>query len=193
MCELSLEDKNKRFMQQAKWTKPFREFLITRRLKNRKLKILEIGCGTGAVISEMITDYKSLEGSIVSCLSSDELKRKGFDVKQLKSEDLSWIPNKTDRLLAQMSEGFVYTLDNGQRACITPIGIFLENGTKFAQKHAMEIRRYDEKTNELLISGNEFNNMSELRIPTELLQFCETASLPGTPGVDKTPDPGIKD
>ena len=57
----------------------------------------------------------------------------------------------------------------------------------------MEIRKYDDTTKELIISGSEFNNMSEVRIPIELLQFYETASLPGTPGVEETPDPGIKD
>ena len=142
---------------------------------------------------EMISDYKSLEGSVIGGLNTDELRRKGFDAKQLKDEDLSWIPNKSNRIVVQMSEGIIYTLANGQRACISRHGVFLEDGRKIEQLHAMEIRRYDEKTNELLISGNEFNNISEVRIPVELLQFYETASLPGTPGVDKTPDPGIKD
>ena len=142
---------------------------------------------------EMITDYKDLEGGIISNLSMDELKRKGFESKPLKDEDLSWIPNEEHRQDAQRSEGFIYTLENGQKVCISRHGIFLENGTKFEQHHAMVIKQYDEKTNELIISGNEFGNISEVRIPVELLQFCETASLPGTPGVDKTPDPGLID
>lgn len=142
---------------------------------------------------EMISDYKSLEGSVINGLSLDELKRKGFDAKQLKDEDLSWIPNKLYRSIAQLSEGIVYTLANGQNACISRHGVFLEDGTKFEQQHAMEIRRYDEQTNELIISGSEFSNISEVRIPVELLQFFETASLPGTPGVDQTPDPGLID
>lgn len=142
---------------------------------------------------EKITDYKSLEGSVIGGLAPDELRRKGFDVKPLQDEDLSWIPNKSYRTIAKRSEGFIYTLSNGLKACVCRHGIFLSDGRKVEQSHAMEIRRYDEMTSELLISGSEFSNISELRLPIELLQFYETASLPGTPGVDDTPDPGIKE
>ena len=142
---------------------------------------------------EKITDYKSLEGSVIGGLNSDELKRKGFEVKNLQNEDLSWIPNKTNRTIARMSEGFIYTLQNGLKACVSKHGVFLSDGRKIEQKHAMEIRRYDEQTNELLISGSEFTNISEVRLPVELLQFFETASIPGTPGVSETPDTGIEE
>ena len=53
----------------------------------------------------------------------------------------------------------------------------------------MSIRGYDDATGELVISGSEFNNMSEIRIPGELSRYLEAASTAETPGVANTPEP----
>lgn len=129
--------------------------------------------------------------STICLLNLDEIQNKGIETHPLQNEDLSWIENKTYNIMARISEGCIITLSDGIKACISKHGIFLSNGTKISPGHAMAIRGYDESTKELIISGNEFNNATETRIPIELLRFMETASTKETAGVDKTPEPEI--
>lgn len=44
---------HKRFSQQAAWTKPLRDFLIDQAGLSGARQVLEVGCGTGALLSEM--------------------------------------------------------------------------------------------------------------------------------------------
>lgn len=44
---------HKRFLQQASWTKPLRDYLFSKVLPKAALQILEIGCGTGAILSDL--------------------------------------------------------------------------------------------------------------------------------------------
>lgn len=139
---------------------------------------------------EDVTDYSTLVGRSINFLNSDELRRKGNDVKSsLENEDLSWIKDNTHRRMVQRSEGFVTTLSDGRKACIARHGILLSDGTKIENFHAMAIKGYDAQTKELIISGSEFNNMTQVRVPVELLQFMETGAPEGFPGVDRTPLP----
>ena len=46
----AVEKKHLRYLAQSEWTKPFREYLYRKLPDDRPLSILEIGCGTGALI-----------------------------------------------------------------------------------------------------------------------------------------------
>jgi ubiquinone/menaquinone biosynthesis C-methylase UbiE len=45
---------HERFLQQARWTKSLRDYLFSRALPQTATKILEIGCGTGAILSDLM-------------------------------------------------------------------------------------------------------------------------------------------
>ena len=46
----AIKKKHLRYLAQSGWTKPFREFLYRRLPKDRPISMLEVGCGTGALI-----------------------------------------------------------------------------------------------------------------------------------------------
>lgn len=138
---------------------------------------------------EDITDYSTLVGRSICFLNEGEIARKGYEVKSLTNEDLSWISNTTERNSASACAGLVTTLSDGRNVCITKNGIILSDGTKIENYHAMSVKGYDAQTKELIISGSEFNNMTQVRVPVELLKFMETAGHEGFPGVDRTPLP----
>lgn len=141
---------------------------------------------------EDIKDYSNLpKYSTISVINSDELKRKGFEFKIQTEEEASWIKDRTTRSEAT-SNGWwatIITLSNDKKVCITATYMYISDWTLIPVGHAMTIRWYDEASEELIISGNEFNNISEIRIPKELFKVLETASPEWTPGVDKTPQP----
>ena len=141
---------------------------------------------------ELLGDYSKLEHSQVGILSTEEIIRKGLDCKKLIDEKLDFI-QKEYRTIAKMSEGRVITLSDGQKACISGQGIFLENGTVIQPAHAMSVKKYDSDKKEVILISNEFGNLSEVRVPEELLVYFETASLEGTAGVKETPQPELTD
>jgi SAM-dependent methyltransferase len=54
-------DWHKRYLQQAKWTRDLRTFLFEKAGLKDAGHILEVGCGTGAILSEL-TDHRGLHG-----------------------------------------------------------------------------------------------------------------------------------
>src|SRR5512134_3202020 len=42
-----------RYSQQAKWTRDLREYIFEKTDLNRAQRVLEVGCGTGAILSEL--------------------------------------------------------------------------------------------------------------------------------------------
>lgn len=54
-------DWHTRFQQQAVWTRPLREHLLGQLALREKARILEVGCGTGAVLAELAS-YGDLHG-----------------------------------------------------------------------------------------------------------------------------------
>ena len=141
---------------------------------------------------ELIKNHADLEHSQINMLQIDEIKRKGIECKSLSKEDLSFIA-KEAKLAVSMSDGLVTTLTDGRKACISKYGIYLSDGTNIEPGHAMSVSKYDSESKELIIISNEFGNLSQLRIPEELLVYFETASLPDTAGVKETPQPELTD
>jgi SAM-dependent methyltransferase len=45
-------DCHNRFLQQAAWTKPLRDYLFNQISLNPSMRVLEVGCGTGAILQE---------------------------------------------------------------------------------------------------------------------------------------------
>ncbi len=55
-------DWHARYLQQAEWTRPLREYLFERAGLARASSILEVGCGTGAILSGLVTQEVSIHG-----------------------------------------------------------------------------------------------------------------------------------
>lgn len=47
----TVQQKHERYLLQTEWTKPFREYLYRKIPQNRPVSVLEVGCGTGAVLN----------------------------------------------------------------------------------------------------------------------------------------------
>ena len=141
---------------------------------------------------ELLDDYSKLVHNQVGMLMVDEIERKGIECKDLKDEDLSFI-SKEERLLVSMSKGLITTLSDGRKACVCNQGIYLSDGTHIQPGHAMSVCKYNVEKNEIVLISNEFGNLSELKIPEELMVYFETASLKGVPGVKETPQPELTD
>lgn len=147
---------------------------------------------------EDIQDYTKLSQywiNTIAVQNNDELKRKGFEFKLHTEEEVRWIKDELT-ISEAIGKGWkiskwaiIMTLSNGKNICITASCIYISDWTQIPREHAMAIRWYDEKTEELIVTESEYNNISELRIPKELFVFLETASIEWTPGVDKTTQP----
>ena len=121
-------------------------------------------------------------------MNKDELERKGISTDS-SSADLSWLSPEQRFNMVEIWGSFV--LSNGIKGCYGKSGILLSDGTKITGFHALSIRGYDEERKEIIISGNDFNNLTETRIPIELAKFLEISSKPNFPGADKTPQPEL--
>lgn len=57
--KLSPETWHRRYCEQARWTQPARKYLFEKAGKTKNKKILEVGCGTGAILEELPAERKS--------------------------------------------------------------------------------------------------------------------------------------
>ena len=138
---------------------------------------------------EDLEDFSRItENYALNLLNKDELERKGISTDS-SSADLSWLSPEQRFNMVEIWGSFV--LSNGIKGCYGKSGILLSDGTKITGFHALSIRGYDEERKEIIISGNDFNNLTETRIPIELAKFLEISSKPNFPGADKTPQPEL--
>ena len=138
---------------------------------------------------EDLEDFSRItENYALNLLNKDELERKGISTDS-SSADLSWLSPEQRLNMVEIWGSFV--LSNGIKGCYGKSGILLSDGTKITGFHALSIRGYDEERKEIIISGNDFNNLTETRIPIELAKFLEISSKPNFPGADKTPQPEL--
>ena len=138
---------------------------------------------------EDLEDFSRItENYALNLLNKDELERKGISTDS-SSADLSWLSPEQRFNMVELWGSFV--LSNGIKGCYGKSGILLSDGTKITGFHALSIRGYDEERKEIIISGNDFNNLTETRIPIELAKFLEISSKPNFPGADKTPQPEL--
>ena len=101
-------------------------------------------------------------------LTPDELK----SLKPLTT--VSIIPNEVIK-----SSGFSksFTLSDGRTGKFCPGEVLLSDGTRIQRGHSIAVKGYDPETQELIIQGNELNNLSELRVPLEMAKYL-AASIP---------------
>ena len=143
--------------------------------------------------NQHLEDYTSADfmnlpkHSQVGLLNKEELERKGIST-EANDIDLSWLP-PIEQARVRSSVWGTFELSDGRKGYYGSMGIVLSDGTKIVSGHALSVRGYDSDTNELIVSQNEFGNLTELRIPMELAKFFETASLDNAPGVKRTPQP----
>ena len=62
MTELSIAQWHQRFKQQAAWTSSTRRFLLEKAALSTDARVLEIGCGTGAVLTELAQEFPNSIG-----------------------------------------------------------------------------------------------------------------------------------
>ncbi len=138
---------------------------------------------------EDLEDFSRItENYALNLLNKEELERKGIST-DASTADLSWL--SADQRFGLVELWGTFELSNGIKGCYGKSGILLSDGTKITSFHAMSIRGYDEERKEIIISGNDFNNLTETRIPIELAKFLEISSKPDFPGANRTPQPEL--
>lgn len=113
---------------------------------------------------EDITDFSDIPlQTTFNILSADELLSKGIQVKAEVKAGENPLKVKVPRF--QLSDGRQAWIENN---CLT-----LSDGTKIEGGHALAFRGYDKETKEIILTSNEFHNLSEIRVPQELMRFFE--------------------
>lgn len=75
---------DRRYSLQAEWTKEFRYFLMRKLPADRRLKILEVGCGTGAVIRKIRTENSERDIKIFGV----DIDAKALSYAKIKSKEI---------------------------------------------------------------------------------------------------------
>lgn len=70
---IELMDWHSRYTQQAAWTRELRAYLLDKALVTRAQRVLEVGCGTGAILGELVTPA-SLCGLDIDPVALNECK-----------------------------------------------------------------------------------------------------------------------
>ena len=84
MNEVSIYQSDQRYSLQAQWTKQFRDFIISKYPEDKSFTVLEVGCGTGAVMRKIKEENKNrqiyLYGVDISRQALNYAKHKSNDV-----------------------------------------------------------------------------------------------------------------
>ena len=76
---LTLNEWHKRFSQQAGWTSALRQYFYKSIKISRQVRILEVGCGTGAVLADFCTGSKEKADSLK--IGDSEAFMYGLDIR----------------------------------------------------------------------------------------------------------------
>lgn len=88
----ALEDVHKRYMEQSEWTKDLRQFVLGNIGANDNQRVLEVGCGTGAILSQFEGE-KSLIGLDIDYTAIAYSKQR-LGEPRLVNGDGHWLPFK---------------------------------------------------------------------------------------------------
>lgn len=108
---------------------------------------------------ENISDYNSIpQNAIFSLLDNDEQNSKNLPKETVLSTGQKVTINLINELVISDNNGNSYTI---------------------VPQHALQFRGYDENTNEIILSGNSMNNLSEMRIPADpqLLKYFQLDTM----------------
>ena len=104
------------------------------------------------------------------------------DIIYLTPEDLANLPkNATVSILCNYDleqknlDDKNFTLSDNLTGEIDRSYVYLSNGTKILRAHSFSVRGYDPVKKELIVSGNEYVNTSELRIPASMAKYLHVA------------------
>ena len=77
-------------------------------------------------------------------------------------------------LVTNGDDNYIYLKDD-LKINLNKFKVEFPNGTTIEMNHSYSVRKYDEKTEELIITGNEFTSASELRLPIKYAKYFNTA------------------
>ena len=99
----SAESAHKRFSQQAGWTEPLRKYLFKRVTLPADANLLEVGCGTGAILSRLDAYTQGVCWGLDLNLASLRFARQIVKESPLVGGDGSWLPFRSNAFQTVLS------------------------------------------------------------------------------------------